>query len=336
MTTRREVPFSPDGLGWVHNELAEIKSKLALVQQAAEHSRGLAIDAAEKSHQVENKLEPFAGHSMAIMHLQDDLHVIREQFVRTQEDINSLRQSRDEIERRFLADSERVRQDRNDISRRFAEVERQIEGWQEHLASTEEHNRRNLEAIAQVSTRIEPLQNALLEVETLLSRLQSQVSRVDQEINRLSGSLANLDREDGVQHERTDTAFEMLRRLEAQLESVRAETNPISRIQDRLELVQAERTRHNERLNEMTAELADIEARLHDQTEKAALIETRMAAYQDAQRALTEAMQTERERVAAYLRGLAELEADFRKRQTAALEKETRDLRNRALSFAEE
>ena len=57
MTARREVPLTGDSLAWVHSELAEIKSRLALVQQAVEQSRGLAADAAEKASSLRCKVE---------------------------------------------------------------------------------------------------------------------------------------------------------------------------------------------------------------------------------------------------------------------------------------
>jgi chromosome segregation ATPase len=128
----------------------------------------------------------------------------------------------------------------------------------------------------------------------------------------------------------------MLRRLESELEAIRAQTNRISRLDDRLELVQAERTRHNERLNEIAAELANIDHRLNEHGERTSLLETRMTAYSDGQRAIEAALEREREKLASYLQGLADLESEFRRRQMAALEKEIRDLKSRALRFAEE
>ncbi len=336
MTTRREVPFSPDALGWVHAELADIKSRLVLLQQAAEHSRGLAIDASDKSHAVEAKIDPFLGNATAIGHLQDDLHAARDLLARAQDDIHSLRQSREEIERRVLADAERGRQDRNEISRRFAEVERQVEGWQERFVGVEEHSRRNLEAAAQLLQRMEAIEAVVADVETLQSRTLTTVSRIDNEIVRLSGALVAFEREDAVQRERVDTALEVLRRFESEVEAIKAQTSRLSRMDDRLELVQAERTRHNERLNEITAELAQIDKHLNDHGERTTLVEARMTSYQESLRSLHERLQQDRERLAAYIRGVADLEAEFRKRQGAALEKESRDLKSRALGFAEE
>ena len=336
MTARRDVPFSPDALGWVHGELAEIKSKLALTNQTAEQSRGLAADASERTQRTDALLESLAGYAAAMGHLQEGLRVLSDQLVRAQEDIHSLRQSREEMERQNLTEVERARQERNDAGRRFGEAERAIEGWQERLVSTEEHNRRNLESIALLTMRLETLTGGFSETETLQSRFQAQVSHIENELSRLSSGIAVLQREDEVQRERTESALEMLRRLESGVETAKEMTNRLSRLDDRLELVQAERTRHNERLNDLTTQLGATEARLNEQAEKATLIETRMTGYQEGLRTLDEKLRAEREQLAAYVSGLAELEADFRKRQAAALENETRDLRSRALRFSEE
>src|SRR5215213_1766544 len=105
MTARREVPFNADTLAWVHSDLADLKSRVALAQQAAEQSRAVATDAADKAYQARVYMDQFEGHTSAINHLQDDLRAVREHVVRTQDDIHSLRQSREELERRILSDS---------------------------------------------------------------------------------------------------------------------------------------------------------------------------------------------------------------------------------------
>jgi chromosome segregation ATPase len=336
MTTRREVPLTGDTLAWVHSELAEIKSRLAIVQQAAEQSRGLATDAADTAHQARTKVDQYDAYGTSILHLQDDVRVAREQLVRAQDDIHSLRASREEIERRAVGDAERSRQDKNEIGRHFSEIERLIGSWQELLASAEEHNRRNLETLAQISMRVEVLERDNTDLDTLQSRSQTSLSRIEQEIQRLSATVATLQREDDIHRERSNSTMETLRRIETETELIRAETNKFNRIEDRLELVQAERTRHNERLNEITTELASVDSRLNEQGEHLALVDARIAGYQDELRALNERLQRGRETIGGYLHSLNELQADIRKRQISAIEKEIRDIRGRGLNFTEE
>jgi chromosome segregation ATPase len=317
----------------VHAEIAEIKNRLALIQQAAEQSRAVSTDAADRAGLVETRLESISGHAIALSHVQEDLHIVREQLTRTQDDINSLRQSREEVERRLIADGERVRQDRNDISRRFSDYDRHLEGWQERLAGVEEHTRRSLESVAQIAMRLEAIETDLTDFDTLQSRLQSMASRMDQELLRLSGAVSTLEREDAVQRERVESAQEMLRRLEAENEAARAQMNRLARLDDRLELVQAERTRHNERLNDMAHELAGLDARVNENSERMQLVETRMGGYQESIRALNEKIEDDRETIRAHLRAISDIEADFRKRQISALEKEARDLKAREINF---
>lgn len=336
MTARREVPFNGDSLAWVHNDLADLKSRVALAQQAAEQSRAVASDAAEKAYQTRNFLDQFEGHGAAIQHLQDDMRALREPIIRSQDDIHSLRQGLEELERRSLADAERVRQDRNEASRHFTEIERQVEGWLERFISVEELNRRNMEMSAQLVQRIEALETDDTEAETMRSRMLTAISRIDQEIQRYSGAIGELQREDDVHRERSNSAFEALRRLETEMEAIRTDTNRISRIDDRLELVQAERTRHNERLNDLTQQVGTFEAILDEQSERSSLIEARMAGYQNELQTVKERIRSDRETISTYLSGLNEVLADIKKRQMGALEKEIRDIRGRAINFAEE
>jgi chromosome segregation ATPase len=336
MTTRREVPFNADTLAWVHNDLADLKSRVALAQQAAEQSRAVASDAADKAYQARVYMDQFEGHGAAISHLQDDLRAVREHVVRTQDDIHSLRQSREELERRILSDSERVRQDRNEIARHFSEVERQIETWQERFAGVEELNRRLLESVSQLTQRVEAIENDDGESETMRQRMLTAISRLDQEVQRYPSILTSLAQEDEVHRERSNSAFEAIRRVETEVEAMRAETNRISRIDDRLELVQAERTRHNERINDLTQDMGKVEAALNEHSERTALVEARMAGYQQELNGLKERLRDDRDRISHYLTGLNEVLADIKKRQIGALEKEIRDIRGRAINFAEE
>jgi chromosome segregation ATPase len=330
------VPLTGDTLAWVHNELGEIKSRLALISEASSQSRGVATDAAEKARLAQLKVDQYDGIIPVLQHLQDDLRALREQIARSQDDIHSLRQSREEIERRELADLERERQDRNETGRRFGEIERHIEGWLERVVGYEEHGRRNLEVAAQLAQRLEAIEGQLQDFDTMQSRTQTIISRADNELQHLSASLAALEREDDVARERSNTAFEMLRRLETETEALKTVTNQISRLGDRLELVQAERTRHNERLNEISADMGKIDTRLNEHGERMALLEVRMSGYQEELRGLKERLQSDRESIGGYLHALSELEADMRKRAIIALEKEIRDIRGRALNFVDE
>jgi chromosome segregation ATPase len=336
MTTRREVPFASDTSAWVHTEIGEMKSRLSVVQQAVEQSRALATDAAEAAHQARNRIDIMETQAAAIEHLQDDLHSVREQLVRAQDDIHSLRQSREEIERRDAGDAERDRQERNDAGRRFADIEQAIGTWQERIGGVEEYNRRALEAVAQVTMRLESMENELGDSGTMQSRAATTLSRIDQEMKLLTGTVAGLQREDETLRERASTALEMLRRLENEVEALKAESVRLLRMDDRLELVQAERTRHNERINDITAELALVDHALNDQSERIALSEARSNSTQEDMRKLRERLVLDREQLAAYLQGLRDLEADMRKRQIVAIEKEMRDIRSRALNVAEE
>ncbi len=336
MTTRREVPLGGDVLAWVHSEISEIKSRLAVVAQAADQSRTVASDAADTSHQVHAALSQFDGLGTALMHAQDDLRALRDVVVRSQDDINNLRHTREEFERRFQEESEVVRQDKNGYGRRFTDIERALEAYPERMQKAEEHSRRNLDLISQMTMRVEILENAIADNETSQSRTISTLSRLDQEITRLSGTLMALQNEDVTQQERVGSNAEMLRRLEAELAVMRNETNKITRIDDRLELVQAERTRHNEQINAIVSNINTIDGRLNSHDERSSLIEARITGYQDDLRKLRENLQIEREQIGAYLNGLRDLGADFRKREIGALEKEIKDLRARTFNVEPE
>jgi chromosome segregation ATPase len=335
MTTRREVPFTGDVTAWVHNEVADLKAKLALVQQAAEQSRNVASEAADVANSSRMRVDQVEAIANTTVRVQEDVRTLRDMIARTQEDIHVLRQSRDEIERRLLADQERARQDHNDSAHHFTDIERQIEGWTEQLTAAEEHNRRNLEVAAQLTMRLEMLESQHTDTVTQQSRFQTHIARIDQELARLSAAAVVLQRADDEQRERSSSALEALRRIESEIEATRAETQRYTHIQDRLELVQAERTRHNERLNEIAGELHEIDTHLNEHDEHNQLLDARISGYQHEINGLAGRLTEALDKVSAYLHSMAELEGDIRKRQIIALEKEIRDVRSKSLTFDE-
>jgi chromosome segregation ATPase len=336
MTTRREVPFTGDALGWVHSELADIKSKLALAQQGTDQGRAVAADAADRANALRARLEQIETQFPQLVHMQDELRLVREQLARAHDDINSLRQSREEVERRLFAEAERERQDKNDISKHFGDLQRQLDAVAERFGGFEEHNRRNLEAFAQTQLKVEELANDREASEIRHSRSQTTLSRLDQDVSRLSAALPDLQREDDVQKERANSLSEMVRRLEDQIDALRTQLGRVDRIDDRLELVQAERSRHGERLNELTMEMEEARETASELGSRLALLEVRMQSFQDDVRALDEKLHGFRDEFVSYLRAVTDMETDFRKRQIAALEKEARDLRTKGLSLGEE
>lgn len=336
MTTRRELPLNGDALAWVHSEVSEIKSRLAVVAQAADQSRTVASSAAETAHQVHTALSQFDGVGTALMHAQDDLRALRDVVARAQDDINQLRHAREEFERRVQEESEVIRQDKNAYGRRFSDLERTIEPYPERMQRNEEHSRRNLDLVSQVTMRVEIIENAIADNDTNHSRTISTLARLDQELTRLAGSVIALANEDVTIQERIASNAEMLRRLESEIAMIRVETNKITRIDDRLELVQAERTRHNEQINEIINRINAVDARLGAHDERSSLIEARIAGYQDELRKLRENLKIEREHLGAYLNGLRDLSTDFRKREIGAIEKEIKDLRARTFDVEPE
>jgi chromosome segregation ATPase len=336
VTARREVPFTGDTLGWVHSEIADIKSKLALTQQGTDQGRAIAADAFERANALRTRLDQLEAQFPHLAHLQDELRLVREQLARAHDDINSLRTSREEFERRLFAESERARQDKNDYVKQLGEVQRQVDSWQERVGGYEELNRRNLEALSQVQMKLEAIENEQAAAEMRHARAQTMVSRLDQDVSRLSSALPGLQREDEVHKERANSLAEMIHRLEDQMDVLRTQLGRVDRIDDRLELVQAERSRHGERLTELTLEMDGLKEAASNLSERVTLLDVRIQGFQDDLRAMNERLMGFRDEFVAYLRAVVDLETEFRKRRIAEMEKETRELRAKGLSLGEE
>src|SRR5262249_3716403 len=99
--------------------------------------------------------------------------------------------------------------------------------------------------------------------------------------------------------------------------------------------VQAERTRHNERLNDLSAEQTKTDSRLEELGEKDILLETRIANFNTDIGGVNMRLQAVLDQRSAFMHSQIALESDLRKRQIFALEKEIRAIRSRELNFSE-
>jgi chromosome segregation ATPase len=336
MTAKRDVDSAPDTLAWLHGELSQMKSRLALMQSQVEQGAGLASDAAEKAHSFSDRLGRLEALAAALGQLQEDSRQAKEQLLRLHSDLVGLRQAQDESAKRSLAASEKAREERNETSQTFADVRRQLDAWSERSANLEEQHRRAVEAAAQLSLKVQALEAERDAQAARHTRMQALVSHLDEESNRLSSLSEALRRADEGLSERAQSANEALRRLEGELDGLKAQVNRIDRIDDRLELVQAERSRHGERLTELTLQLERLETGQAELAERATLIEARMTGYQEELAGLAEELARFRDQVGAHFRAVAAMEAEFRKREIIALQKETREIRSRDTRFADE
>ena len=336
MTARHEQGARQETLEWVHRELAAVKGSLATLQQRMDQAASLAVDSADKADQLRFRLDQIEVQVKTIPFLQEELRATREQVGKLHDELTAVRQLTEELNRHRQEDVERASDERNQIAHRFSELTRPIGAWREKVASYDEQHRRSIEAEAQLSLKLETLENAQSAEATRYARLRNAVGRMDQELTRLTGALETLIQEDEALKERLQSAGEFLRRLESETEALGTQIHRVDRIDDRLELVQAERSRHGERLTELTNAIQEVNATQFDQTEHTSLLEARMAAFQNELRGLDDKLNDFREKLAGYLRGTNQSEGEFRKRNIAALEKEVREIRGRAVDFAEE
>ena len=104
-----------------------------------------------------------------------------------------------------------------------------------------------------------------------------------------------LQREDEVQRERSNSAFEAIRRVETEIEAMRSETNRISRTR-RPPRTGAGRTHPPQRAPQRpdARKWARSKAHLNEQDERTALVEARMAGYQQELSGLKERLRDDR------------------------------------------
>ena len=259
VTTRREVPLNGDTLAWVHSEISEIKSRLAVVQQAAEQSRDLATDAAETSHQAAHRPRPVRRprHRHTAPPGRPAHRCASCSPAPRTTSTPCARAARRSSAASSATPSACART-RNEIGRHFSDIERADRA----LAGAPRRRRGAQPPQPGDASPARACASKTLENAIAAARTTAAVARQFDPQPHGPGAAAHLRRRARPAERRRHPAraHQQQRRKcyaasKPRSKPCAAETNRITRIDDRLELVQAERTRHNERLNEITAEL---------------------------------------------------------------------------------
>ncbi len=280
--------------------------------------------------QQEDALASFGRELGELAQLRREVQVVREILLRSRTEIEERERRIGEQIKQALVVVEAVRAERGELIRAVDELAGALDDQARRLGGVEETARHSLESSGKLEPRIDQLQRQIEVTEARAARTVEATKRTDHQFARLLMQIDQLEKADGAAHERMALFAELVKRIEDEVESVAAQLADRHALEERIELLHAERQRWEERLAQFGSLMDQHEETLAAQAHALALGEARERALVERMDELREEVSTWFQRLADHLQRIgAQLEREKR-RQLEELQREIKELRTHA------
>jgi chromosome segregation ATPase len=267
-----------EGAAWLYDQINQLKAQTARFQQQGDQTQAAVLDLNEKLRDAEARIREVSAKTMGLPTMQEQLRQLSGLLDRIQ-DAEVLIDTKFELLER-TAGEERTRDqgEKNDLFRRVQDLERRGENIAERQSSVDDAHRRFQEEVSRSHLQYQGLNGRIEAVEGRTGRNIEAITRLEQEHAELESAVRALRREDDVLAERVRLAHEVAQRIEADLQAQAEEYRVLPLIQERVELLRAERQRLEDRTSRLEETLTEGITRLERQEEVTSQIDARMKA----------------------------------------------------------
>ena len=267
-----------EGAAWLYDQINQLKAQTARFQQQGDQTQAAVLDLNEKLRDAEARIREVSAKTMGLPTMQEQLRQLSGLLDRIQ-DAEVLIDTKFELLER-TAGEERTRDqgEKNDLFRRVQDLERRGENIAERQSSVDDAHRRFQEEVSRSHLQYQGLNGRIEAVEGRTGRNIEAITRLEQEHAELESAVRALRREDDVLAERARLAHEVAQRIEADLQAQAEEYRVLPLIQERVELLRAERQRLEDRTSRLEETLTEGITRLERQEEVTSQIDARMKA----------------------------------------------------------
>lgn len=281
MTTQEphsEPRAANDVIGWLHDQIAQLKTQMSRMQQQNDQVQAALGDTNDSMHDLEAKVREMAAKTLGLPTMQDQLRQVSGLLERIQ-DAEVLIDTKFEIlERQGAEERARDQGEKNDIFKRVQDLERKWEGVNDRQVTVDETSRRLQEEIGRAHLQFQSINQRLEQAETKAARSLESLIRLDQTHSELEAAIRGLRREDDVLQERIRLVQEVTGRLETDLHTQAEEYRVLPLLSERVELLRAERQRLEDRAAHNEETIEDARSRVERQEEAAQHLDTRLKA----------------------------------------------------------
>ena len=278
---QNEARGSVDALGWLQDQVTQLKTALVRMQQQNDQVQAATLDVNEKLRDAETRLREIGAKTVGLPTMQDQLRQLSGLMERIQDAEVLIDTKFELLERTSSEERGRDQSEKNDLYRRMQDLERKSESLGERQSTVDEATRRFQDEVSRSHLQAQSTGQRLEAVESKTARNLDAVNRMEQAQSEIEQAIRALRREDDVLAERARLAHEVAARLEVELHAQQEEYRVLPLLAERVELLRAERQRLEDRTSHAEESLEDVRTRMEREEDFSAHVDARLKA-QDA------------------------------------------------------
>ena len=314
-------------IGWVQDQLYQLKSQVAQLEQQLAQLQSMTTEMSEGQRTVETSLREVTLGVAQAPRLQEELNQAAALILHLQDQQAETKEQLDMLGRRRVEEEGRDQEDWIVVVRRVEQLERQIEHWQDRQAGVDEVGRRFQEGLSLLSQQLQQAEQRLEATESKAARGLEEAGRAEHTLTRVEAAILDLQREDEAIVERARVTAEVAHRLEGTLNEQFQERQRVELLAERIELHRAERQRLEDRAMRLEEELGELRGRTDDQQQRQGMLGGQQQGLASRLDSLQEEVVDQRAMLAELLRKLLNAESRTKRRQIQELEREIREMK---------
>lgn len=273
-------PGGADMLNWLQDQVGQLKAQIARISQQGEQTQAAVLDVNEKLRDAETKVRELTGKTLGLPAMQEQVRALGGLLERIQDAEVMIDTKFELLERTSGDERTRDQSEKNDLYRRVQDLERRSESIGERQTAVDDATHRFQDEVSRSHLLYQGLNQRLETVETKTGRNLDAIVRVEQQLAEAEQAVRALRREDDVLAERARLAHEVAARLENELRAMEETQRVLPLLQERVELLRAERQRLEDRTSRNEEAIEDARTRLEREEDFTTHVDARMKTYE--------------------------------------------------------
>ena len=325
-----KTPAGTELVNWLHDQVSALKAQLGRMQQQHEQTQAALLDVHEKLRDNDGRLREVTARTIGLPTMQEQVRQLAGLLDRIQDAEVLIDSKFESMERQGQEERQRDQAEKNDLYRRVQELERHSEGLTERQTGYDEAARRFQEEMSRSHLASQSINQRLEAVESKASRLLDALTRLEQSHSEAEAAIRTLRREDDAIAERARVAHDVAARLETEMHQQAEEFRSLPMMQERLELLRAERQRVEDRVSRLEETLNEAIVRLERQEETTGGLDRRVNAHDQRIDVVHTSTLDHRRWLSDHVLKLNQMLERMKRRQVEELERDVKELRQQS------
>lgn len=325
--TSNPAPTGADLVNWLHDQVGAIKAQMGRIQQQHDQWQAAILDVNDKLRDADGRMREMTARTQGLPTMQEQVRQLAGLLDRIQDAEVLIDSKFESMERQGHEEQQRDQAEKNDLYRRVQDLERRAENLTERQTGYDEAARRFQEENSRSHLFSQSLNQRMEGVESKASRMLDALTRLEQTHSENEAAIRALRREDDAIAERARVAHEVAARLETELHQQEEEFRSLPLMQERLELLRAERQRVEDRVSRLEEVLNDAIVRLERQEEATGGLDRRVSSHDQRIDLVHTSTLDHRRWLSDHMLKLNQMLERMKRRQIEELERDVKEMR---------